>query len=254
MTTSLFDTGLILPQRSLKPRKNGITMVMDKGFSLNEAANLIDSSAHLIDFVKLGFGTSVFTNNVENKIKLYKEANINVYLGGTLFEAFIKQNKLDDYRRLLDKWGLDAIEVSDGSLEMAREDKCKYISMLSKDRLVLSEVGSKDASKLIKAEDWAEMMEEELAAGSFKVIAEAREGGNVGIYDGGGAIHEDLLDAILLRVKQEDIIWETPNKNQQIWFIKRFGAEVNVGNIACNEVIALETLRNGLRGDTFNFF
>ncbi|MEG2666238.1 MAG: phosphosulfolactate synthase, partial [Bacteroidales bacterium] len=233
---------------------NGVTMVMDKGLSFRQAEDLVDSCGHIIDFVKLGFGTSIFTNRADEKIALYKKSGIHPYLGGTLFEAFIKQNKFDQYRSLLDRWKLDTVEVSDGSLAIPTEEKCKYISILAKDHIVLSEVGSKDAKKEILAENWVSMMQTELEAGSFLVIAEAREGGNVGICMSDGSIHVSLIDAIFASIPEEKVLWEAPMKAQQIWFIKRFGNNVNLGNIAQNEVVALETLRNGLRGDTFHLF
>jgi len=229
-------------------------MVMDKGLSLREAEDFISSSGSLTDFVKLGFGTSVITPNVKEKVKLYKEADIRVYVGGTLFEAFLVRNAFDDYRRYIDSLGLDAAEVSDGSMSLDHDLKCKYIEALSKTQIVLSEVGSKEAGILIAPHRWTEMMEKELQAGSFKVIAEARESGNVGIYKPSGKAHTVLINKILAKISRDDIIWEAPLKSQQVWFIKHFGANVNLGNIAPNEVIPLETLRLGLRGDTFFTF
>ena len=243
-----------LPQRPEKTRKSGITMVMDKGLSLAEAENLISSSGHLIDFVKLGFGTSLITGNLTQKIECYKNANIKVYLGGTLFEAFVIRNAFDQYVKLLDTLKLDTLEISDGSMTMTMEDKCNYIHQLSKDFLVISEVGSKDASKNIEIADWVKLMKAELEAGSWKVIAEARESGNVGIYDCSGKADASLINEISAHIEPNHIIWEAPIKTQQVWFIKQFGSNVNLGNIASNEVIALETLRLGLRGDTFHDF
>ncbi len=243
-----------IPERTLKPRQKGITMMMDKGMSLREAENFISSSGHLTDLVKLGFGTSFISNNLQEKIKLYQEANIKCYLGGTLFEAFIVRNMFDDYRKLLDKLKLDTAEVSDGSLEMNHEKKCEYISTLSKQVTVLSEVGSKEEGIIIHPAKWIKMMTKELEAGSWKVIAEARESGNVGIYHRDGKAHTLLIDKIMAKVPAEKIMWESPQKPQQVWFIKLLGANVNLGNIAPNDVISLETLRLGLRGDTFFHF
>lgn len=240
-----------LPERPEKPREKGITMVMDKGLSLAEAENLVSSSGHLIDFIKLGFGTSLITGNLEKKIEFYKASNIRVYLGGTLFEAFVIRNAVDDYLRLLDKLKLTTVEISDGSMVMKSEDKCGYIGKLSKDFLVISEVGSKNAAVHIETSDWVKLMKAELDAGSWKVIAEARESGNVGIYDAGGKANTGMISEISSHINPNLIIWEAPIKNQQVWFIKQFGSNVNLGNIASNEVIALETLRLGLRGDTF---
>ena len=243
-----------IPERAAKPRQSGITMMMDKGLSLREAENFIASSGHLTDLVKLGFGTSFVSNDLEAKIKLYKEANIQCYLGGTLFEAFIVRGMFDDYRKLLDKLKLECAEVSDGSIEMPHNEKCNYISQLAKQATVLSEVGSKEEGIIIHPAKWIKMMNAELQAGSWKVIAEARESGNVGIYHRDGKAHTLLIDKILAKVPAEKIMWESPQKPQQVWFIKLLGANVNLGNIAPNDVISLETLRLGLRGDTFFHF
>lgn len=207
-----------------------------------------------VDLVKLGFGTAFVLPNLEKKLAAYKAANITVYFGGTLFEAFIVRNQFDDYLKMLEKYKLDYAEVSDGSLEMSHKEKLKYITTLSKQVKVLSEVGSKDAEKIIPPYKWIELIKAELGAGSWKVIAEAREGGNVGIYRGSGEVREGLVEEILSQVSGDKILWEAPNKAQQVWFIKLLGANVNVGNIAPNEVIPLETLRIGLRGDTFHHF
>jgi phosphosulfolactate synthase len=243
-----------IPTRTPKPRETGLTMVMDKGMSVQETENFISVAGPYVDLVKLGFGTAFVLPNLEKKLAAYKAANITVYFGGTLFEAFIVRNQFDDYLKMLDKYKLEYAEVSDGSLEMPHKDKLNYISTLSKHVKVLSEVGSKDAEKIIPPYKWIELIKAELNAGSWKVIAEAREGGNVGIYRGSGEVREGLVEEILSQVSGEKILWEAPNKAQQVWFIKLLGANVNVGNIAPNEVIPLETLRIGLRGDTFHFF
>lgn len=240
-----------LPERPAKPRIKGLAMVMDKGLSIREAENFVSSSAELTDFIKLGFGTSAITNNLEQKIKVYKQAGIKVYFGGTLFEAFVIRNMFVSYMELIDKYKLDAVEVSDGSMNMEHQLKCEYIKKLSESYIVLSEVGSKDAEVEITNEEWISQMQSELEAGSFKVIAEARESGTVGIYKSNGKADISLIDEISSKVPLENILWEAPLKSQQAWFIKHFGANVNLGNIAPNEVIALETLRLGLRGDTF---
>ena len=242
-----------LPQIPFRPDKNrefGLTMVMDKGLSLREAENMISSSGDYIDFVKLGFGTALVTKNLKEKIKLYQSANIKPYLGGTLFEAFILRNMLEDYRRFINDLGLDLAEVSDGTMEMKHQDKCSYISTLAKDVTVISEVGSKLEGKVICNEEWVEMMRKELECGSWKVIAEARESGNIGIYNKNGCANSELIDCIKKAIKPEQILWEAPQKSQQVWFIKNFGPNVNLGNISTNEVVALESLRIGLRGDT----
>jgi len=240
-----------IPQRPEKPRDNGLTMVMDKGLGLKEAELFIDSSAHLTDVIKLGFGTSYISNNLKEKIKLYKQAGLKVYVGGTLFEAFIVRNMFDDYQKLIDNLGLNMAEVSDGSLEINHDKKCEYINKLSKQVTVVSEVGSKEEGIIIHPSKWTTMMKKELEAGSWKVIAEARESGNVGIYHTNGKTHTILVDKIIAKIKVENIIWEAPIKSQQTWFIKQFGSNVNLGNIGVQDVVALETLRLGLRGDTF---
>lgn len=240
-----------IPERPQKPRKSGITMMMDKGLSIRQAEDFLSASAELTDIIKLGFGTSFLTNNIEQKIKLYQEAGMKVYLGGTLFEAFVVRNMFDDYMRLLDKLKLDSAEVSDGSITMPHDKKCEYIRTLAKNFTVFSEVGSKEAGIIIHPAKWTSMMNKELEAGSWKVIAEARESGNVGIYRANGNAHTLLINKILAKVKQEDILWEAPQKPQQVWFIKLLGHNVNLGNISHDDVIPLETLRIGLRGDTF---
>jgi phosphosulfolactate synthase len=240
-----------IPARSKRPRKQGLTMVMDKGLSLRQAEDMISVSGDLIDIVKLGFGTSMVTPRVKDKIALYKDAGYKVYLGGTLFEAFVVRKKFDEYRKLITELKLDTAEVSDGSIILPHDIKCDYIHRLSKDFTVVSEVGSKEAGILIAPKMWINMMQTELQAGSWKVIAEARESGNVGIYRPNGNAHVQLVNKIIDKVKAENIIWESPIKAQQAWFIKLLGAEVNLGNISPEEVIPLETLRLGLRGDTF---
>ena len=240
-----------IPERTKKPRENGLTMVMDRGLSINDTKNFIDMALPHTDIVKLGFGTSAVSPHVRAKIDLYKEAGLMVYLGGTLFEAFIARNMFKEYKELLKKWDLDMCEISDGSIEISHEEKCNYIKELSKELKVVSEVGSKDVNRLIPPYKWINLMEKELEAGTWKVIAEAREGGNVGIYNRGGDVRSDLIDEILTKIPNEKIVWEAPRKSQQVWFIKLLGANVNLGNIAWDEVIPLETLRIGLRGDTF---
>ena len=240
-----------IPNRDNTPRENGLTMMMDKGLSWRESENFIDSSAHLTDLVKFGFGTSYVTKDLQKKLDLYKDAGIKTYFGGTLFEAFIVRGMFDDYKRLLDKFGMETCEVSDGSIELPQDQKCEFINNLSKDFRVLSEVGSKEEGIFISPNKWISMMETELSAGSWKVIAEARESGNVGIYRPNGTAHVSLVNRIIAKIKTEDILWEAPKKAQQVWFIKQFGANVNLGNISYNEVIPLECLRLGLRGDTF---
>jgi phosphosulfolactate synthase len=243
-----------LPVRSQKPRTTGFTMVMDKGLSINEVENFVDANSDFVDIVKLGWATSYLTKNLAQKIQVYKDAGIPVYLGGTLFEAFIIRGQFDDYRRVLEKYDLSFVEVSDGSISLNHDKKCEYIEILAKDVTVLSEVGSKDAAKIIPPYKWIEQMQAELQAGSWKVIGEAREGGTVGLFRDSGEVRQGLVEEILTKIPEEKIIWEAPQKEQQVWFVKLLGANVNLGNIAPNELIPLETIRLGLRGDTFDHF
>lgn len=243
-----------IPERTVRPRKNGVTMVMDKGVTLRQAEDYVENYADYVDFVKLGFGTSVVSKNLKEKIKVYQKAGLKVYVGGTLFEAFVARGKFDEYQKYISDLGLDSAEVSDGSIVMNHESKCDYISKLAKNFTVLSEVGSKEEGIIIHPAKWISMMKKELEAGSFKVIAEARESGNVGIFHKNGSAHTMLINRITGKIAIEDIIWETPQKSQQVYFIKLFGANVNVGNISFDDVIPLETLRIGLRGDTFFTF
>ncbi len=240
-----------IPQRPERPRQEGLTMVMDKGLSLRQAEDLISASGNYVDLVKLGFGTSAFCPHLKEKIKLYHDAGMKVYLGGTLFEAFVVRNKIDAYKKYVTDLNLTTIEVSDGSISIPHDIKCGWIADLAKDFTVLSEVGSKEEGILISPSKWIKMMQTELQAGSWKVIAEARESGTVGIYRPNGQAHVMLINRILQKVKMENIIWEAPKKAQQVYFIQHMGANVNLGNIAENEVIPLECLRRGLRGDTF---
>ena len=240
-----------LPNRTQKPRQSGLNMVMDKGLSLRQAEDLIDAGGEYVDLLKLGFGTSVVSTKLKEKVKLYQNAGMKVYVGGTLFEAFYVRGELDNYKRYIDGLGLDTVEVSDGSMVIPHDAKCELISSFAKNYTVLSEVGSKEEGILISPAKWIKMMQNELKAGSWKVIAEARESGTVGIYRPGGQAHVLLINKILQKVKSEDILWEAPKKAQQVYFIKHLGPNVNLGNIAENEVIPLECLRIGLRGDTF---
>jgi phosphosulfolactate synthase len=243
-----------IPVRTEKPRASGLTMVMDKGLSIREVEDFISANSDFVDIVKLGWATSYLTKNLAQKIDLYQDAGIPVYLGGTLFEAFVIRDQFDDYRRVVEEFNLSFVEVSDGSITLSHEKKCDYIKILSKDVTVLSEVGSKDAAKIIPPYKWIEQMQKELDAGSWKVIGEAREGGNVGLFRDSGEVRQGLVEEILTKIPEEKIIWEAPQKEQQVWFVKLLGANVNLGNIAPSELIPLETIRLGLRGDTFDHF
>lgn len=240
-----------LPERTAKPRNSGLTMVMDKGLSIREAEDFLSVGNEYTDFVKLGFGTSLITPGFDTKIQLYKRAGVIPYFGGTLFEAFIIRNMFREYVEFLDKYEVELVEVSDGSYDFEHEKKLEYISILAEKFTVISEVGSKKANVVYSPDEWVSMMKSELNAGSIKVIAEARESGTTGIYNEDGSINNKIISAISDHVKLENVLWEAPLKSQQAWFIKHFGANVNLGNIAPTEIIPLESLRLGLRGDTF---
>jgi phosphosulfolactate synthase len=226
-------------------------MIMDKGLSVREVEDFLSVAAEYTDVVKLGWATSAVTPNLPAKLDVYRRHDIPFYFGGTLLEAFYIRKQMDEYRRILNKYQVQWIEVSSGSVDIPLDEKCRLIESFAKDFTVLSEVGSKSTSKIMAPYEWVANMQAELNAGSWKVIAEAREGGNVGAFREDGAVRSDLIEEILRDVPPSKIIWEAPLKSQQVWFIKNLGSEVNLGNIAPAEAIPLETLRLGLRGDTF---
>ena len=243
-----------IPERIQKPRANGITMIMDKGLSIEEAKNFLSIAHPHIDILKLGFGTAYVTPNLDEKIKIYQSYDIPVYFGGTLFEAFLIRNQFNDYIEVCKRYNINYMEVSDGSITIPHAEKCGYIEKLTKYGTVLSEVGSKDAEHIIPPYKWIELMRAELGAGASYVIAEAREAGNVGIYRGSGEVREGLVQEILTQIPGEKIIWEAPQKAQQLYFLELLGCNANLGNIAPSEVISLEAMRVGLRGDSFSLF
>jgi phosphosulfolactate synthase len=240
-----------LPERPPKPRNYGLTMVMDKGLSIREAEDFMSVGNEYTDYVKLGFGTSLLTPGFEKKIKVYKKAGTIPYFGGTLFEAFLIRDMFREYVNFIDENEIELVEISDGSYDFEHSRKLEYINILSKKVSVISEVGSKKKEVVYTPDEWVAMMKSELDAGSQKVIAEARESGTTGIYNEDGSINNKIICAISDHVKLENVIWEAPLKSQQAWFIKHFGANVNLGNIPPYEIIPLESLRCGLRGDTF---
>jgi phosphosulfolactate synthase len=243
-----------IPLRNKKPRAFGITMVMDKGLSVQEAKNFMSVSNPHVDIVKLGFGTSYVTPNLKEKLEVYRSHEVPVYFGGTLFEAFLIRNQFNEYINICKEFGINYMEVSDGSIDIPHAEKCGYIEKLTKIGIVLSEVGSKDAAHIIPPYKWIELMKAELGAGSSYVIAEARESGNVGIYRGSGEVREGLVQEILTQIPEQKILWEAPQKEQQLYFLELIGCNVNLGNIAPSEVIPLEAMRIGLRGDTFHLY
>jgi phosphosulfolactate synthase len=243
-----------MPERTTQPRTHGLTMVMDKGLSVEEAKNFMSVAAPHTDIVKLGFGTAFVTPNLKDKLAVYASYNVPVYFGGTLFEAFLIRNQLDDYSAMCKDFGITTMEISDGSITIPHTEKCGYIEKLAKHFKIFSEVGSKDAAHIIAPYKWIELMSAELNAGASYVIAEAREAGNVGIYRGSGEVREGLVQEILTQIPAEKILWEAPQKAQQLYFLELIGCNVNLGNIAPTEMIALEAMRIGLRGDTFEFY
>ena len=243
-----------IPERNTKPRNHGITMVMDKGLSVEEAKNFMSACQPHVDIVKLGFGTAFVTPHLREKLEVYRSHDMAIYFGGTLFEAFLIRNQFDDYINMCKEFGISYMEVSDGSITIPHAEKCGYIEKLTKHGIVLSEVGSKDATHIIPPYKWIELMRAELDAGATYVIAEAREAGNVGIYRGSGEVREGLVQEILTQIPEQKIIWEAPQKAQQLYFLELIGCNVNLGNIAPGEVIPLEAMRIGLRGDTFHLY
>jgi len=241
---------LDVPARSPKPRTAGLTHVIDKGMNLREIEGLFDTAGEYVDVVKLGWGTSYVTNNLEKKIALYRSFDTPVVCGGTLFEAAVARDRLDDYRRWLVENRLAHVEVSDGTIDLPHERKLELIADLARDFTVLSEVGSKDEETVFAPYQWVEWMRDELAAGAWKVITEGREGGTAGIFRPTGEMRTGLIDEIVHAIDVSDIILGATTKASQAWFVRQFGPEVNLGNIPPEEVIPLETLRLGLRADT----
>jgi len=245
-----FDGFLALPPRAPKPREVGLTHVIDKGLNLRDIEGMFDTAGDYVDIVKLGWGTSYVTRNLEKKIALYRSFETPVVCGGTLFEAVYARDRLDQYKRWLTDQRFSCVEISDGAIDIPRERKLELIGDFARDFRVFSEVGSKDAEVNIAPYLWVEWMREELAAGAWKVITEGRESGTAGIFRPTGEMRTGLVDEIVHSIDVRDILFEAPTKASQAWFVKQFGADVNLGNIPPDEVIALETLRLGLRADT----
>ena len=241
---------LDLPDRTAKPRQLGITHVLDRGLSLAEVDGMIEVAGGFVDLVKLGWGTALATGNLEPKLARYREHGIPVVLGGTLTELAIAQDRLEPLVEWLHELGLEHIEISDGTITLAHERKLELIERFSSEFTVLSEVGSKDDTRIMAPYKWVELIQKELAAGAWKVIAEARESGNVGIFRHDGEVRMGLIDEIVHAVEPELILFEAPRKDQQVWFVRRFGPNVNLGNIPPEDVLSLETIRLGLRSDT----
>jgi len=239
-----------MPERPERPRTFGLTLMLDKGLSVRQVEDILEVAGPYIDLVKLGWGTALLTPCLERKLACYRAAGLPVYLGGTLFEAFYLRDELDAYCRLVERLGLTHVEVSDGVLTIPLEEKLRVIRRLAAHFVVLSEVGSKDAERILPPYRWVQQIQAELEAGSWKVICEARESGTVGLYRPSGEVRAGLVDEIVAMVPPAQLIFEAPRKVQQVWFIRHLGPNVNLGNIAPEEVLPLETLRRGLRADT----
>jgi phosphosulfolactate synthase len=231
-----------------EPRKGGLTHVLDKGLGPRAWEDVLETSGSYIDVVKLGWGTAYVTPNLKKKLEVLKD--MRVVIGGTFFEAVWARGKVDQYKRWLAELGLTHVEISDGAVEIPREEKLQLIADLAHDFTVLSEVGSKDSDVEFANDEWTGWLREELDAGAWKVITEARETGSSGIFTKGGEMRTDLIADIGDAVELDDVIFEAPTKAAQAWFVKQFGPTVNLGNIPPDEVIPLETLRLGLRADT----
>ena len=244
-----------LPNRSQKPRDCGLTLALDSGYSTRQAEDFCQVASGYVDIVKLGWGTAYVTPNLDEKLSVYENYNIPVYFGGTLFEAYVLRNQLNKYVDILHKHNIRYVEVSDGTIRLSEDKKLQIISSLSNEFRVFLEVGSKNPNSIIPPYKWVKMINNELEAGAEKVICEARESGTVGVFRPNGEIRAGLIDEITDQISIKNLIFEAPTKDQQTWFIKKFGTNVNLGNIKPQSVIPLETLRLGLRSDTlFDFY
>jgi phosphosulfolactate synthase len=242
----LFD----LPPRSGKPRATGLTHVLDRGMSLAQVDGLVEVAGASVDIVKLGWGTALVTGNLKAKLARYAAHDVPVVLGGTLTEIALRDGRLDGLIAWCQELHIAHVEVSDGTIALEAERKREIVARLARDFTVFSEVGSKDDERIMAPYRWVEEIEAELAAGAWKVIAEARESGTAGIFRPDGEVRMGLIDEIVHAIDPSRLIFEAPQRVQQVWFLKRFGLEVNLGNIAPGDVLSLETLRLGLRSDT----
>jgi phosphosulfolactate synthase len=246
-----FSDGFLgVPARPGKPRQVGLTHVIDKGLNLRDIEGLFDTAGEYVDIVKFGWGTSYVTNNLEKKISLYRSLETPVVCGGTLFEAVFGRDRLDEFKRWLVENRFSHVEISDGTLDIPRDRKLELIADFARDFTVLSEVGSKDSDVVYAPYQWVQWIKEELDAGAWKVITEGREGGTSGIFRSDGDMRTGLIDEIAHEISVDEVLFEAPTKSSQAWFVKHFGPNVNLGNIPPEEVIAVETLRLGLRADT----
>jgi phosphosulfolactate synthase len=245
---------LDLPARPPKPRVRGITHVIDPGLSARDAEGLMDSVGDFVDLVRFGWGTAYITRELRRKLEVYRGFGIPPMLGGTLTELAWLQGKVDGLRRWLDELGIEHVEVSSGVVPMPREDKLELIRTLASDRTVYAEVGEKDPHALMAPYRWVELIREALDAGATQVVCEGRADGSAGVYRPDGEVRTGLVDEVAHEVDINRLIFEAPQRAQQIWFIERFGTDVNIGNVDPRDVISLETLRVGLRADTLRLF
>jgi phosphosulfolactate synthase len=241
---------LDLPERSIKPRDRGLTHVLDKGLSTAEVDGLMEVAGAAVDIVKLGWGTALVTGNLEAKLARYRAHEVPVVLGGTLTEIALRDGRIDGLIAWCKELGIGHVEVSDGSIQLDGARKREIVARLAREFTVFSEVGSKDDEQIMAPYRWVEDIQAELEAGAWKVIAEARESGTAGIFRPDGEVRMGLIDEIAHAIDPDQLIFEAPQRAQQVWFIRRFGSEVNLGNIAPDDVLSLETLRLGLRSDT----
>jgi phosphosulfolactate synthase len=236
-----FDLGL-------PAHDGGLTHVIDKGLGPRAWEDVLETSGEYIDIVKLGWGTAYLTPNLGRKLEVLRGKPI--VIGGTFLEVVWVKGKVDEYKRWLRELQITHVEVSDGVIDLPREEKLALIEDLARDFTVLSEVGSKDSSVVYPPYQWVEWIKEELEAGAWKVITEARESGTAGIFSQSGEMRTGLIDEIVHDIDLDNLMFEAPTKAAQVWFIRKFGPGVHLGNIPPEEVIPLETLRRGLRADT----
>jgi phosphosulfolactate synthase len=250
-------TALTLPARAAKPRRAGLTMMIDGGIPQAHFADIVSSAAEYIDFVKFGWGTAVVTSNLQAKIDVLRDCEVGYYVGGTLFEKYVRQGRFEDFRKFCADYGCEHVEVSNGTIELSNSEKASYIRKLADDFTVVSEVGFKDPdrSEQLPPSKWVEYIREDLDAGASLVTLEARESGKSGICRPDGKLRFGLIEDVLsCGISQDNLLFEAPSTALQAYFITRLGSDVNLGNVACNSVIGLETLRLGLRADTLDTF
>ena len=241
---------LELPERTAKPRRTGLTHVLDRGLSVRELESLLATAGAHVDLLKLGWGTAYVSAGVRDKVALCRDAGVRISPGGTLLEIAVHQGRLERYLEWLRELGIDHVEVSNGSLPMAPERKQEVIRRLAAEFIVIAEVGSKGTQPV--AGQWGAEMLNDMAAGAAWVVAEGRESGTIGLFDEHGDVHRELVEEIVHAVGAETIIFEAPQRAQCVWLLRHLGPNVNLGNIAPDDVVPLETLRRGLRYDTLD--